>query len=124
MAVLLTGRTNSVIQLFTVLLVFILVLVMTGLTTKWLANYQKQQSVNCNVEVIEMTRVANNKYVQIVRVGEKYLAMAVCKDTVTFLCELPSEQIKTATPTGAGFKELLDKVMKKEASDTPDEPKE
>lgn len=123
MAIILTASVDSYVQLITVLIVFVAVLGLTALTTKWIANYQKQQSVNCNIEVIETTRISNNKYIQIVRVGEKYIAMAVCRDTVTVLCEVPEEQLKKVEAKASGFKELLESVMKKDSSN-PSEPKE
>lgn len=125
MAVLLTGRSSSYAQFIAVLLVFVLVLAVTALTTKWIANYQKQQGGNCNIEVIETSRISNNKYIQLVRVGGTYMAIAVCKDTVTMLGEIPEEQLKLAAgPDGnAGFKELLEKVIKKDSSNES-EPKE
>ena len=89
MTVLLAGSTDSYIQLITVLVVFVLVLGVTALVTRWIANYQKQQNVNANVEIIETTRIAGNKYVQILRIGDTYVAVAVCKDTVTQLCQIP-----------------------------------
>ncbi len=117
---------NSYTQFITVLLIFVAVLAVTAFTTKWIANYQKQQSVNCNIDVIETARISNSKYIQLVRIGQTYMAIAVCKDTVTMLGEIPKEQlteITNSTNGGVNFKELLDKVMKKDSSDTS-EPKE
>ena len=42
MYVLLTKSTDSYAQFITVLLLFVLVLGITALTTRWIANYQKQ----------------------------------------------------------------------------------
>ncbi len=124
MTVLLAGRTDSYVQLITVLVVFVLVLGVTALVTRWIANYQKQQNVNVNVEIIETTRIAGNKYVQILRIGNTYVAVAVCKDTVTQLCQIPKEQLKSFQSAqgsflkSAGFKELLDKAAKKKVADS------
>ncbi len=127
MAVLLSGRSGSYLQLVTVLLIFVLVLAVTAWVTKWIASYQKQQSVNCNVEVVETTRIGNNKYIQILRVGETYMAVAVCKDNVTMLGEVPKEQL-TFTDGKSGnttFTDLFAKAMiKKNSSDSPDTEKE
>jgi len=111
------------------LIIFVLVLGVTAYTTRWIANYQKQQNVNCNIEVIETTRISNNKYIQIVRVGETYKVIAVCKDTVTLLGEVPVEQLKgTYFSEGSdqrrkNFKELLAQAVKKDSSNDS-EPKE
>ena len=117
MTVLLTGSASSYAEFIAVLVIFVLVLGITALTTKWIAGYQKQQSANSNIEVIETSRLTNNKYLQIIRVGETYMVIAVCKDTVTMLGEIPGEQLKntefTNSNSGSGFRELLDKAVKK-----------
>lgn len=122
MTILLAG--DSYAQFITVLVVFVLVLGVTALVTRWIANYQKQQNINVNVEVIETTRIAGNKYIQIVRIGETYVAIAVCKDTVTQLCEIPEEQLKRQKSAhdslfrSVSFKELFDKAAKKNVMDS------
>lgn len=115
---------GSYAQFITVLLIFVAVLGVTAWTTRWMANYQKQQSVNENIEVIETARIANNKYIQIIRAGEKYMVIAVCKDTVTMLGEISGDQLKRgASAQHLKFKELLDKAaMKTKAA--REEPKE
>ena len=121
---LLTGTPGSYAQFITVLLIFVVVLGITAVVTRWLASYQKQQSVNENIEVIETTRIANNKYIQIIRAGEKYMVIAVCKDTVTMLGEIPEEQLKEKPPAQRlSFKELLDKAAIKTRA-VREEPKE
>lgn len=113
MSVLLSA-VDGYAQLITVLLIFVLVLTVTALTTKWMANYQKQQGSNANIHVIETTRIANNKFVQIIRVGEKYIAVAVCKDTVTMLGEIPSDQIKLPEDARSlTFKSIFEKAVGK-----------
>ncbi len=125
MAILLTGRGSSYAQFIAVLLIFVVVLGATALTTKWIANYQKQQGINCNIDIIETARISNSKYIQLVRIGQTYMAIAVCKDTVTMLGEIPKEQLVeiTNSNTNVNFKELFDKVIKKDSSNTS-EPKE
>ena len=123
MSLLLTFGAGSYAQFITVLLVFVLVLAITALTTRWIAGYQKQQNQNNNVEVIETSRIANNKYIQIVRVGEKYMVIAVCKDTVTMLGEIPKEQLKEGNSfRGMRFKEILDRAAAVKKSDETDIP--
>lgn len=122
MTILLAG--DSYAQFITVLVVFVLVLGITALVTRWIANYQKQQNINVNVEVIETTRIAGNKYIQIVRIGETYVAIAVCKDTVTQLCEISEEQLRRQKSAhdslfrSVSFKELFDKAAKKNVVDS------
>lgn len=122
--ILLASGTDGYIQFITVLLIFIAVLGITAWTTKWIANYQKQQSVNGNIEVLETTRIANNKYIQIIRAGEKYMVIAVCKDSVTMLGEIPEEQLKSGNPVQKfNFRELFEKAVMKEGA-AREKPKE
>lgn len=112
------------VQFITVLLIFVAVLGITAWTTRWIANYQKQQNVNENIQVIETTRIANNKYIQIIRAGGKYMVIAVSKDTVTMLGEIPGESLKEGTPMQSlSFKELLDKAAGRTKA-AREEPKE
>ena len=92
--IILTGKADSYAQFITVLFIFVAVLAVTALVTKWIAGYQKQQGAAGNIEVRETVRIANNKYIQLVRIGESYFAIAVCKDTVTALGQIPAEQLK------------------------------
>ncbi len=120
----LTGSMDSYAQLITVLLVFVAVLGITAATTKWIANYQKHQGAGSNIQVIETSRISNNKYIQIVRVGGTYMVIAVCKDTVTLLGEVPEEQLKTEGAVQSfRFREFLDKAAGRRPR-TADEPEE
>ncbi len=118
---------GSYAQLITVLLIFVFVLGITAATTKWIANYQKQQGAGGNIEVIETHRISNNKYVQILRVGGTYMAIAVCKDTVTLLGQVPEDQIRTGGAVRSmKFRELFDKAAKRQpdAGQEPEESRE
>ena len=118
MRLVLTGMTGGYLQLVTVLLLFVLVLAVTAAITKWMAGSQRQQASEGNVEVIETHRISNNKYIQIVRVGKTYMVIAVCKDTVTLLGQVPEEELRFRE---AGqhfrFKEILDRAVKGNAAE-------
>ena len=117
MGLLLTGFTGSYAQFITVLLIFVLVLGVTAATTKWISSYQKQQGVGGNIQVLETSRIANNKYIQIVRVGKTYMVIAVSKDTVTMLGEVPEDQLKLNSPgQSLRFKEILDRAARKNSA--------
>lgn len=107
---------DSYVQFMTVLILFLFVLVITYWVTKWTAGYQKSQNANVNMEILDTIRLSNNKYVQIVRVGRKYLAVAICKDTVTMLTEIPEQDLifsEKSPSKGQGFKDVLEKIQKK-----------
>lgn len=102
-SILLTGW-NDLWQLICVILIFVFVLAVTYLTTRFIGNYQKSQVYNRNMEVIETFRISNNKYLQIIRAADKYLVIAVCKDTITLLAELSEDAIEKF-PDGGSFAE-------------------
>ncbi len=116
------GRTNSYVQFLTVLILFVFVLFLTWGVTKWIAGYQKGRTVNANIEMIEAYRLSGNKYVEIVRIGKKYLAIAVGKDSVTMLTEIPEEDLCFTQGEGKSldFREILNKVQKKDISNNED----
>ncbi len=84
---------ESFFQLIGVLLIFLFVLVITAVTTRWIARYQQGMMQNKNIQVIETFRVSNNKFIQIIQVGKKYLVISVCKDVVNILTELAEEEL-------------------------------
>ena len=118
-----SDSANAYLQFMTVLILFVFVLVITFWVTKWIAGYQKGRTINANMELIETFRLTNNKYIQIIRVGQKYLAVAIGKDSVTMLAEIPEEELMLSSDDGtqAGFKELFEKVQKKNFSGKKDD---
>ncbi len=110
---LLTGM-DSYAQLITVLVVFVVVLAIAAVVTKYIARYQKSLGSGSNVEVLETAQIATGKYIQLVRL-ETYAAVAVCKDTVTMLCQIPEEQIvRKDMVQEMKFRELLSGVLRRE----------
>lgn len=90
------GTIDRFAELVTILIIFVLVLALTLFVTKWLAGYQKGQRAGSNIEIVETCPAGNGKYIQIVRLGETYAAVAVCKDSVTLLALIPKEQLALA----------------------------
>lgn len=110
-----TTQMDSYIQFVTVLVLFVLVLVITYLVTKWIANYQKGKTIVGNLEVIETCRITSNKYVQIVRAGSKYLVIGLGKDEVHILSELSEDQLDlqdARREQTVSFRHVLDEVKK------------
>ena len=106
---------NGILQFVTVVIIFIVVVGITLLATRWLANYQKSASTTGNIEVIETFRLTTNKYVQILRVGTKYLTVAIGREEVTFLGELSPADIKidqTSQQIPVDFSSVLARLRK------------
>ncbi|MBP3475558.1 MAG: flagellar biosynthetic protein FliO [Lachnospiraceae bacterium] len=110
-----SDRADSYIQFITILIIFVFVLALTYWVTKWTAGYQKSKTVGANMEMVEALRLTNNKYIQIIRIGKKYLAVAVCKDTVTMLAEIPEDELcfsEGEMSKVSSFRDILAKVQK------------
>ena len=111
-----SGKADSYIQFITVLIIFLFVLLVTYWVTRWTAGYQRSQVANANMEILETIRLSSNKYVQIIRIGRKYLAVAICKDTVTMLTEIPEQDLVFTDGSASkslGFKDILEKIQNK-----------
>lgn len=126
--ILLSSSLNSFIQLVGALIIFLFVLVITYYTTKWIGGYQKLQMSGHSFQVLDTVRIANNKYVQILKLGDVYLVIAVGKDEVTMLAKLTEDEIglteeqiaddgnlKAAHAVGTpeSFQEILDKIRER-----------
>ncbi|MCI9173659.1 MAG: flagellar biosynthetic protein FliO [Lachnospiraceae bacterium] len=112
---------ESFFQLIGVLLIFLFVLVLTYLVTKWIAGYQQGITCNKNIRIIETFRVNNTKFIQIIQVGKKYLVISVCKDTINLLTELTEDQLtyfpsiedRKEVNVNESFQEILNSLKKK-----------
>ena len=65
------------------------------------------------MEIVDTLRISASKYLQIIRVGDKYFAIAVCKDTVTMLTEVSKDSLDLEMGSGntnLSFREVLDKI--------------
>lgn len=114
-----SSTLSDVIQLLFMLLVFVVVLVAACYTTKFLVKTGYIQSKTTNIEVMENYRIAPNKSIQIVKIGTKYIAVAVGKEEVTFLTELSQEELEfqKADPVNApAFTEVFSNMLKKKKS--------
>ncbi|MCR5143992.1 MAG: flagellar biosynthetic protein FliO [Lachnospiraceae bacterium] len=121
---LLSSTGESLFQLVIVVFCFIVILIMTYYTTRWIAGYQKTQSISNNLSVAETLKLTTDKYVQLVKAGkDRYFVIAVSKNDITLLGELSTEELKEVPdfdkeniPTVQGdFNEILKKFKKHKA---------
>ena len=114
-----SSRIEAFAQLITLLIIFIFVLAVTYYVTRFVGNYQKNKLSGSNINILDTMRIANNKYIQIVKIGSRVFAIAVAKDTVSYLCELDEDElIYKESSSGKmlinndNFKEILEKFKK------------
>ena len=114
-----SSRIEAFAQLLTLLIIFIFVLAVTYYVTRFVGNYQKNKLSGSNINILETMRIANNKYIQIVKIGSRVFYIAVAKDNVSYLCELDEDElIYKESSSGKmlinndNFKEILEKFKK------------
>ena len=103
---------DSYLQFISVLIIFVVVLGATYYVTKWIANYQKDVGNGNNIEIIETGRISTSKYIQIVKIADRYVAIGVSKDQIVNLGDVDPSAIVHQSESGEmpGFKEILEKI--------------
>lgn len=116
-----TTRFEALVQLITLVLIFALVLGLTYFVTRFVGNYQKNKLTGTNISVIETIRISSSKYIQLIQIGSRYFAIAVCKDTVTLIGEIEQDDLiltdNTTQVQSESFKTILDKFKKDKPED-------
>lgn len=115
-AVLTSGSMESAAQFLTVLLIFLAVLALTYFTTRFIGKYQKMQVFGRNFEAVETYRVADGKFLQLVRVGRRYFIIAIGKNDVSLISEISEEDIDLNAEDPASndrFKQLFESAKDK-----------
>lgn len=120
--ILMTATGESIFQLIVVLFCFVMVLILTYYTTRWIAGYQKSHNYNRNLSVVETLKLTTNKYIQLVQIGkDTYYVIAVGKDEISLLGQITSEELNEIPslenqeiPTVKGdFEDILNKMKEK-----------
>lgn len=117
---------DSLLQLLGLLVLFVIILAACYFVTRWIANISSNTMCASNIKIIETYKISPNKYVQIIQIAGEYVAIAVAKDSVTFLCKLDEENINTMPVKPLefkSFKETFAKVRNK-STDSDDQVEE
>ena len=108
---------QSLFELLGLILIFVIVLVVCYYTTRFVAGRQLVQKKMGNFEVVETFAIAQNKYLQLIRMGNKYVVISVSKENISFITEIDETEIcqmqNNTTVPGKSFKELLSGLTKK-----------
>ena len=113
---------DSFLMLIATLLVFVFVLAITYMCTKWIANYQKIKLKSCNLQIVESIPAGNNKMICLVKTGSQYMVVGIGKDEIHLLMTLSEEQLtdfsfrqvnENSAITNETFSELLNKFKEK-----------
>ena len=114
MGIVLATGLESFFRLVVSLFLFLFVLAACYFTTVWLGNFQKGKMGKGNIEVIEIHKLTNNKYIEIVRIEKKYYILSVTKERVEKIdiideadIELPDTQMSGANES---FAQVLERI--------------
>ncbi|WFR54966.1 flagellar biosynthetic protein FliO [Anaerocolumna sp. AGMB13025] len=108
---------DSLLQLIGVSILFIIILVVTYYTTRFVGGVKMGITKNSNFKVLETFKVTQNKYLQLIQIGTRYFVISVSKDDIRFLTELNEtdiiRQADSQLPKN-NFTELFHSVLKKQ----------
>lgn len=107
---------DNILQLLGLVFLLIVILVAAYYTSKFVGGVKLGQLKNSNFHVIDTYRVSQNKMLQIVKIGNKYVVIAIGKDTINFITELDEADVllkEVHTGEKPNFKQILDKLNSK-----------
>ena len=109
---------SNIIQLVVVMIVFVLILIAAYFTTRWVGKSGTISGSAKNIQIIETYKISQTKYIQLVRIGSKYCAVGISKDSMTMLTELDEDQLDLSEVGSVGntvsFKDFYDKMIRKD----------
>ena len=114
-------------ELIVLLLIFIGILLLAYWSSKIAARFQSGSMKNRNMTVVETMRVQNNKFIQIVKIADKFIAIGIGKDEIHFLTEIDGSQLTEEADNPdvlkhTSFHDVLSMFNKTEdGSETPEE---
>lgn len=108
---------DSLLQLFGLTLLFIIILIITYYTTKFIGGVKLNQMKKGNIKVLETFRITQNKYLQLVQIGTKYIVIAIGKNEIHCITELQESDLilqDQFVKKDINFLDVLSKIAKKQ----------
>lgn len=111
------SEMESVLSLIGLIILCVLIIAASYYTTKFVGKRQMGVQKGGNFTVIDTMRLSQTKYLQLVKMGEKYIVIAVSKDNISFITELSKDEVKVVQQRQANgsFKDVLASVMGKKS---------
>lgn len=114
------STSNSIWELIGLILLLIVILIATYYTTKFVGGIKGKQLKTSNFELVDSYRIAPNKVLQIIKVSDKYLVIAISKDAIEYIAELEEDKviIRDKNPTNKeSFKKVFNHIKNKYETD-------
>lgn len=120
----LSSSLDSFLKLISVLLVFVFVLAITYVVTRWMAGYQKVRMKSKNLQIVETIPAGNNKMICLIKAGTEYLVVSIGKDEIHPLMTLREDQLTDLSflnegdnlAAGESFQEIFGQLKDKMSS--------
>lgn len=97
---------------------FAVIIVGAYYATYFIAKVQQGTKRNNNMRIIEAISVGQNKSLQLVRLGDKYVVIGVTKTQITSIITLEEDELELAVQSDSknnfSFKSVLEKIRHKE----------
>ena len=81
-------------RLLSVIVAIAFVMFLAYYTTRWLAGARYARRGNSNIKLLEGAAVGPHSSVQLIRAGMKVFLIGVTRERITFLAEIPIDEIK------------------------------
>jgi flagellar protein FliO/FliZ len=110
------STTDSFVQLVSLVLVLIIILVAAYYTSRFVGKMKMGQMKKSNFQVIDTYRISQSKALQIVKIANKYVVIAIAKDTIEVITELEESEVMIRefhNDEKQSFMQILDKLKKK-----------
>lgn len=104
---------DSLWQLVGLVLLLIIILIAAYYTSRFIGGIKLGQLKKSNFQVIDSYRVTPNKALQIVKIGNKYVVIAIGKDDITYITELDESEVmirEIHQGDKQSFKQIFDKL--------------
>ena len=106
---------DSILKLIGLLVLFIIIIICCYYVTKFVGTKQIKHNVGSNFQVIDTYRINQNKFLQLVKIGSKYVVIAIGKDNVTYITEINPDDVKLKESgvTKGNFKDVFAAIINK-----------
>lgn len=115
------STSASILKLIFLIIIFVVILVLSCVVTKWYANSGLVKNRTSNISLIETFQISPGRTISIVKIGEKYIAIAQYKDSIVKLTELTKEQLDLNEKTemqDTSFKAIFSNIVKERKKST------
>ncbi len=111
---------ESILKLIGLIILCVIIIAASYFVTKMIGRREAGYSGNSNFKAIDAYRLTPNKYLQLIKIGERYFVIAVCKDNVSLICEVDREDIRITSkaPGKFSFKDVMAKAMHRKDTGT------